>query len=92
MDAELFADLDLDRQAVRVPAGFAFDQLAAHGLVAREEVFDGPRQAVARVRQAVGGGGAFVEDEPLGSVLARWSSDFWKMSFSLPEFEDLTLF
>ena len=63
VDAQLFADLDLDRQAVRVPAGFALAEVAAHRLVAREEVLDRPRQAVAGVRHAVGRRRAFVEDE-----------------------------
>ena len=35
-DAELLLDLDLDRQPVRVPAGFALDVEALHRLVARE--------------------------------------------------------
>jgi len=63
VDAKALADLDLDGQAVGVPAGFTLDELAAHGLVAREEVLDGARQAVPGVRQAVGGRGALVEDE-----------------------------
>src|SRR5439155_21298165 len=52
-----------DRQAVGVPAGFAVAAVAAHGFVAREEIFDRPREAVAGVRQAVGRGRAFIEDE-----------------------------
>src|SRR5205823_9470011 len=63
--AQLFADLDLDRQAVRVPAGFALAEIAAHRLVARKEVLDRPRQTVTRVRLTVGRRWAFVEDKPL---------------------------
>ena len=71
MDAQLLADLDFDRQAVRVPAGFPFAEIAAHRAIAGEQVLDGPGEAVARMGQPVGGGGPFVEDEfwaagPLG--------------------------
>ena len=64
VDAQLFADLDLDRQAVRVPAGLALAAVAAHGAVAGEQVFDGPGEAVAGMRHAVGRRRAFVKDEP----------------------------
>ena len=63
VDAQLLADLDLDRQAVGVPAGLALAAVAAHGLVAGKEVLDRPGEAVAGVRQAVGRGRAFVEHE-----------------------------
>ena len=69
VDAELFADFDFDGQAVGVPAGFAFAEVAAHRAVAREEVFDGAGEAVAGVGHAVGGRRAFVEDE--GGAPAR---------------------
>src|SRR5262249_33885217 len=71
VDAEFLADLNLDRQAVRVPAGFALAEVAAHRFVAREEVLDGPRQAVARVRLAVGGWRTFVKDKSFGAGAAR---------------------
>ena len=63
VDAQLLADLDLDRQAVRVPAGLALAEVSAHGLVTGEQVLDRAGEAVAGVRQAVGGRRAFVEDE-----------------------------
>ena len=63
VDAQLLADLDLDGQAVGVPAGLALAAVAAHGLVAGKEVLDGPGEAVARMRQPVGRGRAFIEDE-----------------------------
>ena len=66
VDAQFFADFHLDGQAVGIPAGFAFAEVAAHGAVAREQIFDGPRQAVARMRQAVGGRRAFVKDKTFG--------------------------
>ncbi len=78
VDAQFLADLDLDRQAVRIPAGLAFTKESAHGAIAREEIFDGPGEAVARVRHPVGGGGAFVEDEfrPAGALLQRFVVNF----------------
>jgi hypothetical protein len=39
-DAQLFLDLDLDRQAVAVPAALALDRVPAHGLVAGEDVLE----------------------------------------------------
>ena len=48
---------------MRIPARFAFAQIAAHGAVARKQILDGARQAVPRMRQAVGRGRPFVEDE-----------------------------
>ena len=75
VDAQFLADLDLDRQAVRVPAGLALAQLAAHGAVAGEQVLDRPGEAVAGMRQAVGRGGAFVEHE--AGAPARRASDCW---------------
>ena len=63
VDAQFLADLDFDRQAVRVPAGLALAEVAAHGLVAGKEVLDRPGQAVAGMGQAVGRRRAFVEDK-----------------------------
>ena len=63
VDAQFLADLDFDRQPVGVPAGLALAAEAPHGLVAREKVLDCPGEAVAGMRQAVGRGRAFVEDE-----------------------------
>ena len=66
VNAEFLAHLDLDRQAVGIPAGFALAQVAPHGAVTGEEILDCPREAVAGVGHTVGGRRAFVEDEPLG--------------------------
>ena len=87
MDAELFADLDFDGQAVRVPAGFAFAAVAAHRAVAREQVLDRAGEAVARVRHAVGRRRAFVEHERRrhGPLLQRLFID----ALFLPELADL---
>src|SRR6185436_16430414 len=49
----------------------ALDPLAAHGLVARDQVLDEAGEQVAVVRQPVGEGRTVVEDELVGPVLAR---------------------
>ena len=61
--AELLLDLDLDGQAVRVPAGLAGHAVAAHGLVAGEEVLEHARHDVVHARASVGRGRPLVEDE-----------------------------
>ena len=60
---QLPLDLELDGQAVRIPAGLPFDVEALHRLVAAEKVFEGSREDVVRARLSVGGGRAFVKDE-----------------------------
>ncbi len=80
VDAQFFADFHFDRQPVGVPASLALAQISAHGAVAREQVFDGPGEAVARVRHAVGGWRAFVKDKPRctsrPSTIQRFFVDF----------------
>ena len=63
VDAEFLADFDLDRQPVRVPAGFPVAAETAHRTVAREKVLDGARKAVPGMREPVGGGRPFIEHE-----------------------------
>ena len=58
---ELFSNFDFDRQTVRVPTGFPLAHVALHGRVARIEVFDRAREAVARMRHPVRRRRAFVE-------------------------------
>ncbi len=67
LQAQLLLDLDLDRQAVGVPAGLPLDAPPEHGLVAREQVLDHPGQHVAVVGHAVGGGRPLVEGERLAA-------------------------
>ena len=62
-DAELFLDLVLDGQAVRVPAGFARAVEAAHRLVARIEVLERAREHVVDAGPPVRRRRAFVEHE-----------------------------
>jgi hypothetical protein len=70
LEAELPLHLELDRQAVTVPAGLARDEVAAHGLVAREDVLEDARQDVVGAGTSVGGGRALVEEERLGALAA----------------------
>ena len=60
--AELLVDLDLDGQAVAVPAGDVGGVEAGHGLGLDDEVLDALVQRVAEVDGAVGVGRAVVED------------------------------
>src|SRR4029453_16331204 len=60
---ELLLDLDLDGEAVRVPAGLPRHVEALHRLVPREEVLDHAAEDVAGVRLAVRSRRAFVEHE-----------------------------
>ena len=68
---QLLLDLDLDGQAVGVPAGLAGHAVAAHRLVAREQVLDDAGHDVVHTGTAVRRGRAFVEDEEvvLGTLL-----------------------
>ncbi len=59
----MFLDLVLDRQAVRVPAGFSRHVVAAHGLVARVDVLEAPGQDVMDTGLAVCGRWPFIERE-----------------------------
>ena len=75
--AELLLHLDLDGQAVRVPAGLAGHAVAAHGLVAGEEVLEHARHDVVHAGAAVGRGRALVEDEEVvgGALLDAAAED-----------------
>src|SRR6185503_2400413 len=85
-DLELALDLDLHREAVRVPAALPRNILAAHRLVAADDVLHGSGDDVVHARQAVRRRRPFGEDErrgalaPLQSLLER--ADF------LPELQD----
>lgn len=60
-------------EAVGVPAEAAFDAAAAHGVVARDDVFGVPGEEVAVVREAVGEGWAVVEHEFVAAVGAGFA-------------------
>ncbi len=61
---------EFDRQAVAVPARFARDVVALHGLEPREQILEDPRLDVVGAGHAVGGRRAFVE-RPLRAALRR---------------------
>ena len=60
---ELLTDFDFDGKSVSVPTGFSFAEIPFHRLVTWIEVFHCAREAVAGVRDSVGGGRAFIEDK-----------------------------
>ena len=86
VDAEAALDLELHRQAVRVPAGLARHAVAAHRLVAREEVLEDARDDVVRAGLAVGRRRPLVEDVE-GRVLAALEA-LLEDAVVLPELED----
>src|SRR5687768_4948096 len=89
MDPQLLANLDLHRQAVRVPARLAVAAVAAHRAIAGEQVLDGARQTVPGMRQAVGGRRAFIKNEPRG--VGSLPKAFVKDAVLLPELTDFDL-
>jgi len=79
----------LDRQSVAVPAKAARDIMAAHRLVARNDILDRSGQQMAIMRQSRGERRAVIEDKLL-AVLA----DFERLLegiLLLPELENLFL-
>ena len=86
VQTQLLFNLQLDRQAVRVPAGLAGDRLALHRLIARNQILDGARLDVADVRLAVGRGRAVVERKDV-AALAQIDG-FLKDLVLFPELED----
>ncbi len=72
VEAQLFLDLDLDRQAVGVPAAARADHiLAAHAVVADDDILRRARLDVMHARPAVRGRRPLEEDERVGLVAAR---------------------
>ena len=89
LDAEPFLRLDLDREAVRVPAGDAGDMAAEHGLVAAHQVLDGAADDVVQSGATVGSGRALEEDELL--AVAGGLEGAAEGVLLAPGFEDLLL-
>ena len=89
VQAEHLLDLQLDRQAVGIPAGLAQHVVALHGAVARDDVLDRAGLHVADVRLAVGRGRAVKEGER-GRALAQRHALLENVVFP-PEFDDLFL-
>jgi hypothetical protein len=88
-DAELFLDLVLDRQTVRVPTGFARTMEPAHRLVARIKVLEGAGQDVMNAGPAVGRRRSLVEHEL--RPRAPFRHDLAEDVLAAPEIEDALL-
>ncbi len=88
-DAKLLFDLDLDGQAVGVPARATLHVVAAHRHVARKEILDDTGQDVTVVRQSVRRRRALVEDElrPRAALLEAAFKD----APLLPKLENIPL-
>jgi len=73
--AHLFLDLQLHRQAVRVPPALAQDIVTAHRLVAWEDVLEDARQHMMDARPAVGRRRPLVEHiaRPIGRLRHRFA-------------------
>ncbi len=82
-------DLDLDGEAVRVPARLPRHGEAVHGLVARPEVLHDTRQDVARVGHSVRRRRPLVEDE--GLAVRRAAKRLLEDLLPAPGLEDLLL-
>ena len=75
-EAELALDLQLDGQAVRVPAALPRHAVAAHGAVARDQVLEDPRQHVVDAGVAVRRGRPLVErKQPIGGPLLHAATE-----------------
>ena len=68
LEAQFLLDLQLDREAVGVPAALAVHQPAAHGAVAREHVLEHAAEHVVRGGAPVGRRRALVEDVGLRAL------------------------
>ncbi len=54
VEAQLFFHLDLNGQTMRIPATTPRDMIAAHGLVAREHIFECACQHMMHARLSIG--------------------------------------
>lgn len=89
LEIELLLDLDLDRQAMRVPPGLPLDEETPHRLVAADGVLHGARENVMRSRMTVRRGRTLEEDEPRGvRTLLRAPAEG---VVTIPELEDFLL-
>ena len=68
LDTELLLRFEFCGQAVAVPAEASLDLASTHGLEARHQVLDVPRQQVTVMRQAVCEGRSVVENELFATV------------------------
>src|SRR5262249_19496214 len=100
LDSELFdirlaADpqrllyLDFDRKAMSIPAGDAGNRLTQQGVIAADQILDGPGENVMNPRLAVRRGRTLEEDERL--PFARPFERLGEEALFLPLIEDLFL-
>ena len=88
-DAELLLDLDLDGQAVRVPASLARDVESFHRAMAAEEILHRPREYVMDSGTSVGGWRTLEEHELRTAGRLRLKTA--EQSFLVPEREHFAL-
>src|SRR6266540_1346774 len=88
-DVERFLHLDLDRQAVGIPAGDARHALPQHRVVAADQVLERARKDVMDPRPPVGRRRAFIEDER--RPVAGGVADAREQALVLPRREQLLL-
>ena len=67
-ELELLLGVQFRREAVAIPAEAALSDLAAHGLVARNQILHEAGDEMTVMRQAIGEGRAIIEDELLGTL------------------------
>ena len=90
VDAELLLDLDLHRQAVRVPARDAGDLAPLHRVEPADKVLDGAREDVMDAGPPVGGRRTLVEHErrPVRRRLERAAEEILRLpQLELPALE-----
>ena len=84
-DSQFLLYSQLDGQTVGVPSGLALHHIALHGLVAAEEVLDGPRHHVVNSGKSVGRRWALIEYERIISLSG--GDALMKNVILLPEME-----
>ena len=90
-DAQLAHCLQLCGQTVGVPPESAINQLAAHGLVSREDVFGVSGQQVPVVRKPVGEGRPVIEDPLVGTLFGTLTDGCAERVITLPKLKDFLL-
>jgi len=86
LEAEFLFDFELDWQAVGIPAGLSRHAVAAHGLVARHDIFEDAREDVVDAGPGVRGWRAFVPDEEV--IFGAFFDAAEEDRMPLPEVED----
>jgi len=63
VDAQLFADLDFDRQPMGIPTRLPLAAVTAHRAITGEQIFDRSGETMSRMRHSVSGRRPFVENK-----------------------------